>query len=151
MSENRPFRLVSDFVPTGDQPAAIDRFGVLLVHSWAVLRDLEGCPQTGQGCSKFVRNIRTEAPLGPEHEVVDNELAPAGEQVRKRLGTARALEHVLLLDLLPRQLAPLPAQFVANPAELLFLRQQFFALRDPILIGNHLVIRHGVPPRLRPF
>ena len=39
-----------------------------------------------------------------------------------------------LVDLLPRQLAPLPAQLVPEPGELLFLGQERDALGDPLLV-----------------
>ncbi len=40
-------------------------------------------------------------PIGPEHEVVDDELAAAGEEVAQRLPAVRPVERVVLGDMLP--------------------------------------------------
>ena len=63
------------------------------------------------------------APLGVrvEHEVVDHELPAPVEEIGQALLTVGPVEDVFLLDALPRQLAPLPAQLVAQPRELLLL------------------------------
>jgi len=47
-------------------------------------------------------------PPWAKHEVVNNQLASTAKEVGKRLLSAWPLEHILLLDFLPRQLAPLP-------------------------------------------
>ena len=51
-------------------------------------------------------------PAGSEHEMINDQLAAAGEKIGERLRTVRAFEDVVLLDAFPRQFAPLPAQFV---------------------------------------
>src|ERR1700736_4658647 len=62
--------------------------------------------------------------VGPEHEVVDEELrAPSGE-VCQRSAPLFGLESILLADPDPRQLLPAPRQIVAAPRELLFRLEQ---------------------------
>ena len=53
-------------------------------------------------------------PVGAEHEVIDHELAAAGEQVAERDAGLRRLEDIVLLDLHPRQLAALARELVAQ-------------------------------------
>ena len=43
--------------------------------------------------------------VGMEHEVVDDELTAAGEEVGERLLAVGAIEDVLLVDAFPRQVA----------------------------------------------
>jgi hypothetical protein len=50
----------------------------------------------------------TRIPRWVEHEMIDNELMPAGEQLRQTFRLCRAVEHVVLLDALPREFAALP-------------------------------------------
>ena len=52
-------------------------------------------------------------PAGTEHEVIDEQLAAAAEQVGERLLAAGPVEHVALVDLNPGQFAALPAELVA--------------------------------------
>src|SRR5947208_10936882 len=63
------------------------------------------------------RHRATGAPLRPfraEHEVIDDQLAAAVEEVRERLLSAvRPREDIALLDPLPGELAALPAELVA--------------------------------------
>src|SRR5256885_5078199 len=73
-------------------------------------------------------------PVGREHEVIDDELAPAVEELGQRLRACRPVEDVLLLHLLPRQGAPLATQLVAQPGEPLLLREEFPARLDPGLV-----------------
>src|SRR5438034_1864677 len=75
-----------------------------------------------------------------EHEVVDDELAPALEELGEGPLAVRRVEDVLLLDAFPRQRAPLFAQLVAEPGELLLLRQQRRACLDPLVVLNNLVL-----------
>jgi hypothetical protein len=53
-------------------------------------------------------------PAGAEHEVLDEELAPAGEQRGERARAVRGVEDVVLLDPLPRQGAALAGDLVAE-------------------------------------
>jgi hypothetical protein len=48
-------------------------------------------------------------PPGAEHEVIDDQLAAAIEEVCQRHLAVRPVKYILLLDLLPGQLASLPA------------------------------------------
>jgi len=88
-------------------------------------------------------------PIRVEHEVIDDELACAFEQLRQSLLAAGSLEHVILVDTLPRQCAPLFAQLVAEPVEFLFFAQQFFPRFNPFCMRYDFVIRsHRVPSRV---
>jgi len=73
-------------------------------------------------------------PVRGEHEVIDDELAPAVEKLGQSLPALRPVEDVLLVDLFPGQGAPLAAQFVAQPGELLLLREEFPARPYPGLV-----------------
>src|SRR5437879_6539884 len=81
-----------------------------------------------------------------EHRVIDNQLAASLEDVAERLRPTLALEGVLLFDELPRQIAPLPAQLVTHPAELLLLRQVPLPCREPLVVFHHLVSCHVISP-----
>ena len=88
-------------------------------------------------------------PGRPEHEVVDEQLGAAVEEIGEGLRAVLGLEPVVLLDRDPGQLAPLPGQLVAAAGELLLLLQQLVALRLPLLLRADPVLRHQVPPILR--
>ena len=77
-----------------------------------------------------------------EHEVVDEQLAAAVEQLRQRARAVVGREPVLLLDPDPGQLAPLPGQLVAQPGVLLLAREQLVAGGRPLLAAHDLVIGH---------
>src|SRR6202035_3477757 len=83
--------------------------------------------------------------------MIRDELAAAGEQVRKRPPATRCPKHVRLLDALPRQLAPLATQLIAQPRERLLFLQQLPTGRQPILRGNDAVGGHGYGPRCLEF
>jgi hypothetical protein len=76
-------------------------------------------------------------PARIEHEVVDDELAAAGEELRQRASSVRPLEDVLLLDALPRQVTSLAPQLVPQPRELLLLREQLLPLGQPLVVLHH--------------
>src|SRR5881392_3726755 len=84
--------------------------------------------------------------VGIEHRVIDNQLAASLEDVAERLRPALALEGVLLFDELPGQIAPLPAQLVTHPGELLLLRQVPLPCPEPLVVFHHLVSCHVIPP-----
>src|SRR5947209_9055422 len=84
--------------------------------------------------------------VGIEHRVIDDQLAASREDVAERPRPALALEGVLLLDELPGQIAPLPAQLVAHPGELLLLRQVPLPCPEPLVVFHHLVMCHVIPP-----
>jgi hypothetical protein len=70
----------------------------------------------------------------PEHEVVDEELRAAGEEVGERLPAPLGLERVAHLDRNPGKLSALPRQLVAAARELLLLREQSLPLCLPLLL-----------------
>src|SRR5216683_3359048 len=84
--------------------------------------------------------------LGIEHRVVDDELSTSLEEVAECLRAVLALEGVVLLDELPGQVAPLPAQLIAHPGELLLLRQVLFACLEPLVVLHYFVGWHVIPP-----
>src|SRR5262249_43968737 len=77
--------------------------------------------------------LAADVVLGREHEVVDDQLAAAVEQVGERLLAVRALEDVLLLDRLPGQGLPLPGHLVAGARELLLLSKELLARLEPLV------------------
>src|SRR2546425_12578456 len=86
--------------------------------------------------------------VGIEHRVIDDQLAASLEDIAERLRPALALEGVLLFDELPGQIAPLPAQLVTHPGELLLLRQMPLPCPEPLVVFHHLVSCHVIlPPR----
>jgi len=46
-------------------------------------------------------------PARTEHEVIDDQLALAAEQIAERLFAVRGAEHIIFFDFLPRQFAAL--------------------------------------------
>ena len=72
--------------------------------------------------------------------MVDDELGAPVEELGQRLLALRPLEHVLLLDPLPGQLASLLAELVAQTCELLLLRQQRLARLDPIVMPDNFML-----------
>src|SRR5256714_13884378 len=71
-----------------------------------------------------------------EHEVIDEQLAAAVEQLRQRLLTARAFEDVVLLDRLPRQGLSLSGALVTRGREFLLLREQLPARLEPFVVAD---------------
>ena len=69
-----------------------------------------------------------------EHGVIDNELAAPGKQVQQGDLPALAFEGVVLVDQLPRKLAALATQLVAEMGELLFLGQVLLTRGDPFFV-----------------
>jgi hypothetical protein len=78
----------------------------------------------------------------PEHEVVDEQLRAALEELGERPRASLGVEPVLALDRDPGQLAPLAGQLVAATGELLLLLQQLAALRLPLLLRADPVLWH---------
>src|SRR5262252_10602730 len=93
-----------------------------------------------------VRRPRRVRPrrLRVEHRVIDDELAAPPEEVAQGLRPVLALKGVLLFHELPRQVAPLPAQLVAHPRELLLLCQVPLPRLEPLLVLHHLVTWHVI-------
>src|SRR6185437_12288003 len=70
--------------------------------------------------------------LRGEHEVVDDQLAAAVEEVGQRFVAVGAVEDVVVLDRFPGQRMPLPRQPVPRPGELLLLREELLARLEPL-------------------
>src|SRR5262245_37812218 len=78
--------------------------------------------------------------------MIDHQLAASLEEVAECLPPVLALEGVMLFDELPGQIAPLPAQLIAHPGELLLLRQVPLPCLEPLVVLHHLVGCHRIPP-----
>src|SRR5439155_16807202 len=83
-----------------------------------------------------------------EHEVVDEQLTAAVEQVRKRARAVVGVEAVLLLESNPRQLASLPRQLVTHAGVLLLTYEQIVTGSCPLLAVYDLVLGHQQSPSL---
>src|SRR5580658_2998014 len=88
-------------------------------------------------------------PSGAKHEMIDNQLAASTEEICERLLAVGAVEHVVLLDLNPWQLAQLPAQFIVGPGKFLFFRQMRLACGDPLFAGHGWMVHGSVSSGLR--
>src|SRR5262245_26822478 len=88
--------------------------------------------------------------VGPEHEVIDEELRTPAEQIRQRGTALVGFEIVLLVDPDPGQLLPTPRQLVAFPCELFLCGEQLDPGRMPFFACPDLVCPHGscLPPRV---
>src|SRR5207302_7363801 len=75
-------------------------------------------------------------PVGPEHEVVDEQLAPPVEQVGERAAPVGGVELVGLVDAHPRQCPALPAQLIASARQLLLRLEQLEAGAEPFLAAG---------------
>jgi hypothetical protein len=73
-----------------------------------------------------------------EHEVVDEQLGAAVEEISKALGPISRLEDVLILDRDPGQLLPPARQLIAPSHVFLLGREQLFARRQPFLARSRL-------------
>ena len=82
-------------------------------------------------------------PSGAVHEMFDDQLATSVEEIGERLFALRTIEQVILLDLDPRQRAPLGAQLIAQPREFFFLDQVLPARCEPLILGYDSVVLHG--------
>src|SRR5207253_3001187 len=80
--------------------------------------------------------------VGPEHEVVDEELRAPSEEVCERNAPLAGLESIFLVDPNPRQLLPPPRQLVTAPRELLLRLEQLEPRCEPLLTCPGPVLRH---------
>src|SRR6266511_1786795 len=87
--------------------------------------------------------------LGPEHEVVDEELRTSSEEIGEERRALVGLEAVLLVDRNPGQLLPLARQFVATPRQRLLGLEQLHPGRKPLFTCSSLVIGHCFSPSCR--
>src|SRR5580704_17096582 len=81
--------------------------------------------------------------IGTEHEVVRRQLAALAEQIPQALFPLRAVEDIFLIDLRPRQLAPLASDLVAQSRQLFFHGEKVAAGTLPFALGNHGMIECG--------
>ena len=92
-------------------------------------------------------------PPRPEHEVVHDQLAAAGEQVGQPLRAVRPGEPVILGDLQPGQGATLPAQLVAAAREFLLGLEVPYPGLQPLVpvddLVGHGVLSHLTAPSMR--
>jgi hypothetical protein len=72
--------------------------------------------------------------VGTEHEVVDEQLSAALEQIEQGGLAVRALEHVRLVDEDARQPATLGGERIACARGFLFLGEELVASRLPLVL-----------------
>ena len=79
--------------------------------------------EVNDGAVEAVRDRRTGRTrcrvFRPEHDVIDEQLTAAIEQLRQRARALVGREAVLLVDPNPRQLLALPRELIAQPRVLL--------------------------------
>src|ERR1700722_3448438 len=78
-----------------------------------------------------------------EERPIDNQLAPALEQIEQAQSAIGSIEPVLLLHGHPRHPPALGRQRIALARELLFLAQQVRASRQPFLSRHDLRFLHA--------
>jgi hypothetical protein len=78
-----------------------------------------------------------------EHQVLDDELRAAAEELGERHGPVGRVEHVLLLDRHPRERLALARERVVQARELLLALEQRGAGGAPLVSGSD-AMRHGV-------
>src|SRR5690242_6084588 len=81
-----------------------------------------------------------------EHEVVDEQLRAAVEELRERLRPFARFERVLLLDRHPGQLAAPARELVPSARMLLLCDEQLPACGQPVVSCSHGVLGHCVSP-----
>src|SRR3989449_8598464 len=84
--------------------------------------------------------------VGPEHEVVDEELRAPSEEVCQRGAPLVGLESILLVDPNPRQLLPPPRQLLPPPRQLLLRLEQLEPRCEPLVTCPGHVLRHRSSP-----
>src|SRR5260370_41739179 len=84
--------------------------------------------------------------VGPEHEVIGEELRTSSEEIGERGGALVGLEAVLLVDSKPGQFLPLPREFVAAPRQRLLGLEQLQPGRQPLFTCPGLVRGHCFSP-----
>src|SRR5258707_7149376 len=84
--------------------------------------------------------LAPNVPIRLVHEVIYDELAATAKEVRQSLSAVLAFEYVLLLDALPGQLAPLPAELFAQAREFLLFCDEAPAGGDPVVVTCDLVV-----------
>src|SRR5262245_53721451 len=82
----------------------------------------------------------------PQHEMLDEELTAAFEQIRERHFPFRSVEDVLLLDPDPRQGTALPVHLVPLAGQVLLALEQLQALVEPLGARHDAMRLHGQFP-----
>src|SRR5215469_12522430 len=91
-------------------------------------------------------------PVRPEHEMVDEKLRAAGEEIAQRLLPRLGVEDVVLVDAHPGQLPAPACQLVALPRMRLLRMEQLEPRRQPFFPRSGPVLRHRFSPAvLRPL
>src|SRR5215467_4628425 len=88
--------------------------------------------------------LASRIPVGGEHEVVDDQLTSALEQIRQRFFSIWAVKDIILVYLHPRQLPSLVTQSIAQFGELLLFRQQRHACRQPLFPRYDFMSSHDL-------
>src|ERR1700733_1494766 len=88
----------------------------------------------------------TRLPTRPEHEVIHNELTAPIEKFGQTLLPRGSVEHVLLLNLHPRQCQTLGVDLVAQMCRFFFLQQQRLSRHQPLFLRYHWMLLHVFPP-----
>src|ERR1700722_12889863 len=73
----------------------------------------------------------TFLPSGTEHEVIDNQLAAAIEEIGEGFRAGGRFKRVGLFNFFPGKLAALAAEFVAQAGEFFFFEQKFLSSCEP--------------------
>jgi hypothetical protein len=102
---------------------------------------LARCTRSRRSRPRSRSRTGTRRVVGPEHEVVDEELRAPSEEVLQRGAPLVGLESVLLVDR-PTAAPAAARQLVALPRVLLLRREQLESGLEPLLARSGLVLRH---------
>src|SRR5258708_4126245 len=115
-------------------------------------RDVVIC-EVDDGAVEAVRDRRAGGTscrvVGPEHEVIDEELGASTEEIGERCCALFCVESILLVDSHPGQLLASPRQFVAAPCQVFLGLEQLQPGREPLFTCSGLVIGHCLSPSCR--
>src|SRR5438094_4393702 len=94
-------------------------------------------PVRDRGAGRTPRRV-----VGPEHEMVDEELRTSSEEVSERRFSVVGLEAVILVDSNPRQLLPFSRQLIASPRQFLLGIEHLQPGRKPLFTCSSLMVSH---------
>jgi hypothetical protein len=78
-----------------------------------------------------------------EHEVIDEQLRSALEEIRERYRPVVAFECIVLVDANPGKLLSASGQLVAAPRQLFLIGEEFEAGREPVFArSDRMCFRH---------
>ena len=91
------------------------------------------------------RRARRTAPrvVGPEHEMINEQLRTTAEKISQRRFPVIGLEFVLLVDLYPGQLLPFFRPLITPVCQILFGFEQLLAGRQPFFTRSSFVFCHS--------